>query len=254
MSGRLDGRCALVTGAGSGIGRAVAQRFVDEGARVVFADRDLRAAQEAAAGSAAPDLTRATEVDISDEDAVAACFSSTVGAGWSLDVVVAHAGVQLFGEDARVDDLALDAWRRTLEVNLTGTFLTIKHAVRAMRPQGAGSIVVTGSPTGLRGSGRGFTAYSASKAGVHGLVRIAAADCADDGVRVNCVVPGFTRTPLVRTLLDDESATARRLDRIPLGRAATPRDLEGMYVFLASEEAQYCTGATFTVDGGMTSA
>ena len=180
MTERLLHRTALVTGAASGIGRAVATRFATEGATVVFTDRDLDGAEAAAA--AAPGQALAVRMDVTDEDSVVACFAEVASRGLSLDVVVANAGVQLFGQDAPAGDLDLRVWQRTLEVNLTGTFLTVKHGVRSMTGHG-GSIIVTGSPTGMVGGGRGFTAYSTSKAGIHGLSRVVAADYAAAGIR-----------------------------------------------------------------------
>lgn len=249
MSQRLAGKTALVTGAASGIGLAVAQRFVAEGATVLFADRDAegaaRAASETGAGAVA--LT----MDITDESSVRAAFERAVAEGHTLDVVVANAAVQLFGADARIADLDLDTWRRTIDVNLTGTFLTVKHAVRAMRGRG-GSIILTGSPTGLNGEGADFTAYSTSKAGIHGLARTVAAAYATENIRVNTVVPGYTETPLVTTISSDDTARAAIVSRIPLGRPGTPADVEGVMVFLASDDASYATGSLFRVDGGMT--
>jgi NAD(P)-dependent dehydrogenase (short-subunit alcohol dehydrogenase family) len=142
-------------------------------------------------------------------------------------------------------------WWKTLEINLTGTFLTVKHAVRAMVRHG-GSLILTGSPTGIVGGGRGFTAYSASKAGVHGLARVVAADYAAAGIRVNVVVPGYTETPLVRSIAEDLDARSALLSSVPLARAGTPQDVEGVMVFLASDEAAFATGALFIVDGGAT--
>jgi NAD(P)-dependent dehydrogenase (short-subunit alcohol dehydrogenase family) len=248
MAGRLTGRTALVTGAGSGIGRQVATRFAAEGAVVVFTDRDPAAAQEAAGDAAG---TLALEMDISDEAAVEAAYAQVAAAGHQLDVVVANAGVQLFGQDAPVADLDLDVWRRTIDTNLTGTFLTVKHAVRALRGRG-GSIILTGSPTGLNGEGRDFTAYSSSKAGIHGLARTVAAAYAAEGIRVNTVVPGYTETPLVSDISDDPGNRAAIVSRIPLGRPGRPEDVEGIMVFLAGDESTFATGATFRVDGGMT--
>jgi len=248
MTGRLTGKTALVTGAGSGIGRAVAERFAREGARVAFTDRDLAAAEDAA--SSFPDAI-AVRLDVSDESSVEQAFARLATDGLAVDVVVANAGVQLFGQDARIADLDLDVWRRTIDINLTGTFLTVKHAVRALLGRG-GSIVLTGSPTGLNGEGQDFTAYSSSKAGMHGLARTVAAAYAGEGIRVNTVVPGYTETPLVTAISGDAEARAAITSRIPLGRPGSAADVEGIMVYLASDESSYATGALFRVDGGMT--
>ena len=249
MAGRLTGRTALVTGAGSGIGRQVATRFAAEGARVVFSDRDLATATEAAA--AAGGATLPLEMDVSDENSVEAGYAAARAAGFAVDVVVANAGVQLFGQDAPVADLELSVWQATLAVNLTGTFLTVKHAVRAMLERG-GSIILTGSPTGLNGEGRDFTAYSSSKAGMHGMARAVAAAYATRGIRVNTVVPGYTETPLVTSISGDADDRRAIISRIPLGRPGRAEDVEGIMVYLASDESSYATGALFRVDGGMT--
>ncbi|HKT58136.1 MAG TPA: SDR family NAD(P)-dependent oxidoreductase [Microbacterium sp.] len=248
--GALDGKTALVTGSGAGIGRAVAERFAREGARVVVADRDRDAAASTAA--AIGDAARAVAMDISDEASVAAAFADLETGGWTPDVVVANAGVQLFGQDAPAADLDLEVWNRTIGINLTGTFLTVKHAVRAMLPRGGGSIILTGSPTGINGEGAAFTAYSASKAGIHGLARTAAAAYAGDNIRVNTVVPAYTETTLVTTISDDPESRRAIIGRIPLGRAGSPRDVEGIMVFLASDDGAFATGSLFAVDGGMT--
>lgn len=249
MQGRLTGKTALVTGAAAGIGRAVADRFAAEGARVVYADRNEAGASEATGGNRD---RRAVAMDISDEASVERAFAELSAAGWRPDVVVANAGVQLFGQDAKVADLDLEVWRRTVDINLTGTFLTLKHAVRSMLVSGGGSIIVTGSPTALNGEGNEFSAYSSSKAGGHGLARAVAAAYAGDGIRVNVVVPGYTETPLVSAISEDPESRAAIIGRIPLGRAGTPRDVEGIMVYLASDDGAFATGATFQVDGGMT--
>lgn len=246
---RLTGRTALITGSATGIGYAVAERFAGEGARVVIADRDAAAA--ASAVESLGGATRAAVLDISDEGSVEKAFADLATAGWTPDVVVANAGVQLFGHDAPVADLDLDVWKRTIDINLTGTFLTVKHAVRAMLGTG-GSIILTGSPTGLTGEGRDFTAYSTSKAGIHGLTRTVAAAYADRGIRVNTVVPAYTETSLVTTITSDPDARAAIIGRIPLGRAGAPDDVAGIMVFLASDDGAFATGALFAVDGGMT--
>lgn len=250
MTERLAGKTVLVTGAAAGIGLAIATRMSREGARVVFSDRngdDALTAANAGLGD-----TRGITLDISDEASVEAAFAELIGSGWSPNVVVANAGVQLFGADAPAAELDLEVWRRTLDINLTGTFLTIKHAVRAMLTNGGGSIILTGSPTGINGEGATFTAYSASKAGIHGLARTVAAAYARDNIRVNTVIPAYTETTLVTSISSDPEARAAIIGRIPLGRAGTPADIEGIAVFLASDDGAFATGASFAVDGGMT--
>ena len=250
MTNRLTGKTALVTGAATGIGYAVAARLALEGARVIFSDRDGAGATTAATGAEGD--TRALTMDISDESSVTAAFAELQADGWTPDVVVANAGVQLFGLDAPAADLELENWRRTIDINLTGTFLTVKHSVRAMKTNGGGSIILTGSPTGINGEGAAFTAYSASKAGIHGLARTVAAAYAADNIRVNTVIPAYTETTLVSTITSDPEARAAIISRIPLGRAGSPADIEGIVVFLASDDAAFATGASFAVDGGMT--
>lgn len=252
MTERLTGKTAMITGAGSGIGRAVAERFLTEGARVVFADRNTMAVEEAAGDR---DRTRATTVDITDEVSVVTAFDELVADGWTPDVVVANAGVQLFGQDAPIADVPLAVWQQTIDTNLTGTFLTVRQAVRVMSARGGstgGSIIVTGSPTGLNGEGKDFTAYSSSKAGIHGLARAVAAAYATAGIRVNTVVPGYTETPLVTAISADTAARASIVSRIPLGRPGTADDVVGIMVYLASDESTFATGSMFRVDGGMT--
>jgi NAD(P)-dependent dehydrogenase (short-subunit alcohol dehydrogenase family) len=153
---------------------------------------------------------------------------------------------------APIADLDLAVWQRTIDVNLTGTFLTVKHAVRALLPRGGGAIILTGSPTAVSSEGRDFTAYSSSKAGAHGLVRAVAAAYADRGIRVNTVQPAYTETPLVSAISEDPAARSAIVGRIPLGRVGTADDVTGIMVYLASDEGSFATGGTFVVDGGMT--
>ncbi len=248
---KLSGKTALITGAATGIGRAVAERFAAEGARVVIADRDGEAAL-AVANALGDQVARAAVMDIADEAQVAAAFAELEQNGWSPNVVVANAGIQMFGKDAKIAELDLAVWQQTLNVNLTGTFLTVKYAVQAMLRNGGGSIIYTGSPTALNGEGASFTAYSSSKAGMHGMARAVAGAYAKDGIRVNTVVPGYTETSLVSAIINNDADRAAIISRIPVGRAGAPSDVEGIMVYLASDDSAFATGGTFTVDGGMT--
>lgn len=249
MANRLTGKVALVTGAGSGIGLATAVGFLREGATVFFADVDDERIHDAVADACTPQA-HALTMDITDEEQVSDGFAKVAAERFAVDVVVANAGIQLFGHDAPVHELDAEIWRRTIDTNLTGTFFTMKHAVTAMLSRG-GSIIAVGSPTGITGEGRGFTAYSASKAGIHGLSRTVAATYADRGIRVNTVVPGFTVTPLTASINTDEKIRTATLARVPLGRPGTPQDLVGIMVYLASDESSYATGSMFMIDGGM---
>jgi NAD(P)-dependent dehydrogenase (short-subunit alcohol dehydrogenase family) len=248
--GRVEGKRAIVTGAGSGIGRGAAVLLAREGARVGLVDVDEAAARGTAELIDGEALVLAA--DVSDEEQVRRAVREAVGAWGGLDVVVANAAVQLFGRDARVHELELAAWERTLAANLTGAFLTCKHGVAALLESGGGSVILTGSPTGLFGLGPRFTAYSSSKAGVHGLARVMAVDYAGDGIRVNIVVPGFTNTPLVTRIVENDDERENLLRMIPLGRPGTPEDVAAMILFLASDESAYATGGFYSIDGGIT--
>lgn len=251
-NGRLEGKRAVISGAGMGIGRAAALRFAAEGARVGLLDVD-----EAAAGSVAGEIEAGgtggalvLRADVTKEDEVAEAVEQAVGAWGGLDVVVANAGIELAREDDRADRLELSVWQRTLDVNLTGIFLTCKHGIRALLASGGGSVVCTCSPTGLYGVAPGQDAYSTSKAGVYGLVRVMAADYAKEGIRVNGVLPGYTRTPMTQWVTPEEHEEL--LATIPLGRQGEPEDVAAVMCFLASDEAAYVTGAVWAADGGIT--
>jgi len=196
MVRRLEGQRALVTGGGSGIGRATAERLAAEGARVAVLDIDGGRAAETATSLDGEAL--ALTADVADEPAVERALASVREAWGGLDAAVVNAATQLVGDDDRADRLALQTWQRTVEVNLTGAFLTVKHGARALLAAGGGAIVCVGSPAGHYGIAPGLDAYSASKAGVFGLVRVAAIDYATEGIRINGVFPGITETPMNR--------------------------------------------------------
>jgi NAD(P)-dependent dehydrogenase (short-subunit alcohol dehydrogenase family) len=245
---RLAGKRAIISGAASGMGLAAAERFAAEGARVALLDVD-EAATTAAAERIGP-AALATPADVRDEDAVRAAVARAVTELGGLDVVVGNAGVQLAGQDDRAERLSLDVWRRTLDINLTGMFLVCKHGIDALLAEGGGAVVCTCSPTGLFGCAPGYDAYSASKGGVAGLVRVLAADYAGAGIRVNGVVPGYMDTPMTDWVTADEHDAL--LATIPLGRAGRPEEVAAVMAFLASDDASYVTGALWAADGGMT--
>ena len=246
--GRLAGKRAIITGAGSGMGRAAARRFHAEGASVGLLDIDERAL--AAVASELGERVLALLVDVRDEGQVESAVERATAAFGELDTVVANAGVQLAGQDDRADRLELATWQRTIDINLTGIFLTCKHGLRALLANGGGTVVCTASPTGQYGCAAGYDAYSSSKAGVYGLVRVMAADYASSGIRVNGVIPGYTDTAMTSWV--DEEARRDLLATIPLGRPGTAEEVASVMLFLASDEASYVTGAVWAADGGMT--
>jgi NAD(P)-dependent dehydrogenase (short-subunit alcohol dehydrogenase family) len=252
--GLLAGKRAFITGAASGIGRATALRFAREGARVALADRQ-REKLDAVAQEIDSNGGQAVAIptDISVEDQVEAAVSQAVETFGGLDAVIGVAGIELYTQgDTRVHELDLSVWQRTLDTNLTGMFFTMKHGIRALLANGGGSVVVTGSATGLSGFAAGETAYSTSKSGVHALARVAANDYASQNIRVNIVVPGFIDTPINYPFMDDKAAVEELSRNIPMGRPGRPDEVAGMYVWLCTEDARYATGGFYMVDGGQT--
>jgi len=253
MNQRLLGKRAIVTGGGSGIGRGAAIKLAEEGARVGVLDINLEAAQETAALiGAAGGKALALCANVADENEVARANAEVERTFGGLDTVIANAGIFLVGRDTIATELDLKTWQQCIDVNLTGMFLTCKHGLRALLRNGAGSVVITGSPTGTHGCAPAFTAYSASKAGTHGLMRILAVDYVSKNIRVNAVLPGTTSSPLVTTLMADPAKRAEYLAKVPMARAADPNEIANVIAFLASDEASYVTGATWYADGGQT--
>ncbi len=241
----LDGRVAIVTGAAGGIGRAMARRMAQAGASVVLTDRDAEGGAQVAAALAAEGLrARFVRADVTQEDDVRALVDAAVAAHGRLDILANNAGIK--GTEAPLTSIDAGEFAQVLAVNLTGTFLAMKHGIAAMLAGGGGAVVNNASIFGLVGFAN-HAAYAASKGGVVQLTRAAALEFATRNVRVNCLCPGFVDTDMVsRTAL----AFAKVL--VPQGRLGTVDEIAEVALFLASERAAYITGAAFAVDGGFT--
>ncbi|HEX8166109.1 MAG TPA: glucose 1-dehydrogenase [Beijerinckiaceae bacterium] len=249
---RLEGKVALISGGASGIGLAAARRFAEEGAIVVLADLNREAA-ERAAGAIAGASVEPLDVTLDDDwrraaDAVAARHGG-------LDVLVNSAGIVAFGS---VEDVSLEDWRRTMAVNLDGTFLGCRHGVRVMKAGGrGGSIVNLSSVSGIIG-GHNIAAYNAAKGGVRLLTKSVALHCARKGygIRCNSVHPGFVETPMLDEVIgqgrDPDETRMRLRASVPLGRNARAEEVAAMIAYLASDEAAFVTGAELVIDGGVT--
>ncbi len=248
---RLAGKVSVITGAGSGIGRAAALLFAREGARVVAADLNRRAAEETVrmlreAGGEA----RAVEVDVSSAASVERMFEETLEAYGRLDVLVNNAG---YGFAATVEQTDEADWDRLMAVNLKGVYLGCKYAIPLMRRQGGGVIVNTASVVALVGI-ENRAAYCASKGGVAALTRALALDHVRDGIRVNCVAPGSVDTPYFSEIIaqsPDPAALRKELEeRQPMGRMGRAEEIAYAMLYLASEESSFVTGSVLVVDGG----
>lgn len=246
---RLVGRRAIVTGAGAGIGRAIAARFSAEGARVMVADLDGEAAEAVAGELGRPAFARV--VDVSSEESVAALIRAAREEWGGLDVLVNNAGI---GIAATTPDTDTGDWRRVLEVCLTGTFFGMKHAIPVLREEGGGAIINMSSVAALVGVAD-RAAYCAAKGGILALTRAAAIDHIAEGIRVNCIAPGTVDTPWIDRITSgyDDPAQARAAmeERQPHGRLVTPEEIAAMAAYLASDEAASVVGAAMVVDGGM---
>ena len=250
---RLHGKVAIVTGSAVGLGRAVAERFAREGAALVAADVNEKQ------GSAEVDRLKAdglkalfVRTDISDENSVAAMTDAALERYGRIDVLYNNASILDSARDTVLHEMTLENWEYILGINLRGPFLCSKHVIPSMLKQGGGSIILTGSPTGLTGCAPKLTAYSVGKGGIAAMTLVMAAAYARSGIRVNSVVPGTMDTPMNRYILSDPKTREEYREAVPLGRLGTPEDMAGVAVFLASDESSYCTGGTYMCDGGLT--
>jgi 3alpha(or 20beta)-hydroxysteroid dehydrogenase len=237
---RFEGKVALVTGAARGMGASHAEGLVAEGAKVVICDvlDDAGEALAARLGSTA----RFEHLDVTDEQGWRGVVAAAEAWAGGVDILVNNAGIILYGG---VEDQTPADFRRQLEVNLVGHFLGMHTVVPAMRRRGGGSIVNVASVSGIMGFSGGI-GYAASKFGIRGITRGAALDLAGTGIRVNAVHPGTIRTPMSETATDDLFSAQ------PITRRGEPAEVTAMVLFLASDDASYCTGAEYVVDGGMT--
>jgi len=245
VSGRLDGKLALVTGASRGIGRAIAQALAAEGASVVLGARDEAKLQEVVAAiTASGGKAEALALDVARAESVAAGFEKLLAAHGRLDHLVNNAGIT---RDTLLLRMKPEQWSEVLDTNLTGAFLCTQAALRPMLKQRAGRIVNITSVVGLTGNA-GQANYAASKAGLIGFTKAVAREVASRNITVNAVAPGFIETDMTAAMTD--KAKESMAAAIPLGRVGSPQDVAGAVCFLVSDAAAYVTGQVLAVDGG----
>jgi NAD(P)-dependent dehydrogenase (short-subunit alcohol dehydrogenase family) len=246
----LEGKVAVITGAGSGIGLATARRLAVDGARVVCADVDVVSGQAAAAEVDGLFV----QVDVTDETAVAALFDAASDAYGGIDISFHNAGISPTDDDS-ILDTPLEVWRRVQDVNLTSVYLCCRHVIPHMQQRGGGSIINTASFVAVMGAATSQVSYTASKGGVLSMSRELGVQFAREGIRVNALCPGPVNTPMLQELFaKDPERAARRLVHIPMGRFAEATEIAAAVAFLASDDASFVTASTFLVDGGISGA
>ena len=249
--GRLDGKVAVITGAGGGMGREAALLFCEEGAQVCVADVDADAAQKTATDTGDAFAIR---VDVSDSDSVREMYDQTAERYGGIDVLYNNAGISPPDDDS-ILVTEPDAWQRVQDVNTKGVYLCCKHGIPHLLERGGGSVINVASFVALLGAATSQISYTASKGAVLALSRELAVQFARQGIRVNALCPGPVETPLLlRIFGDDPAAYERRRVHLPMGRLAKPREIVNAALFLASDESSYVNGTTFLVDGGLTAA
>ena len=254
MTGRLQGKVAVVTGGCPGIGLATVNRFVEEGARVLIGDIDDQRGHELVGQLGGEELAAYAHVDVTSKEEVDALFATAKDTWGSVDIAFNNAGISPPDDDS-ILDTELEAWRRVQEVNLTSVYLCCKAALPYMLEQKSGSIINTASFVAVMGAATSQISYSASKGGVLSMSRELGVQFARDGIRVNALCPGPVNTPLLKELFaKDAERAARRLVHVPMGRFAEPEELANAVLFLASDESSFITASTFLVDGGISGA
>lgn len=246
MSGRLEHRVALIIGSARGIGKGIAQRFVEEGARVVIGDREADIGEATARELGGRERARFVAADIARKEEAEKAVNAAVAHFGGLDILVQNAGIFPW---TLIENIEPEEWDSVLGVNLKGTYLAARAALPAMRSKGSGRMIFTSSITGPRVTSPGHGHYSASKAGINGFIKAAAIEFAAYGITVNGVEPGNILTEGVTQHRSAEFLRGME-EAVPLGRLGTPRDVANAVLFLASDDASYITGTTIIVDGG----
>jgi len=250
--GRLEGKSVIVTGAGSGIGRAASLLFTKEGARLIAVDRTEGVNETVDLVKQAGGTAQAVQADAGSEQEVVGFIGKALSSYGKLDVIWANAGVS--GGLVPLAEQTVEHWQEVLRINLIGPFLAIKHSIPHMTNQGSGSIVCTASVAGLKSGASGHP-YGASKAGVISLVQITAYSLSGTGVRINAICPGLIETGMTKPIFDraKDRGTQDKIGQLnPLKRPGQPHEIAAMALFLASDEASYVNGQAFPVDGGLT--